>query len=278
MAQSGESSGYATNGVSFSSAGITSSSVAAHGAHDALPPLRPATLQGRQTLRLRFRPLSRCTSLSRCLPCPPGLLRLLGIHGRLYGRSAIRQVRVGTDTVLWAIPGFRDSEVASVDMGHVVLATELLQIGDTMSDESTQQKLPVLRSLVDVISLENTLRACPTQVKLFDNLILTRYFSSIADEWSDWWVAGICESAAEFEAIQRDLQRLADAAGWEGSTAATVTLPKAEYVELLEDQLRLSALQAGGVDNWDWYGDSVCKAGRVDPDTLEVTYPDEDEG
>ena len=28
--------------------------------------------------------------------------------------------------------------------------------------------------------------------------------------------------------------------------------------ELLEAEARLEALECGGVDNWDWYGDSLC--------------------
>ena len=33
---------------------------------------------------------------------------------------------------------------------------------------------------------------------------------------------------------------------------------EAELVELLESQNRLVALENGGVDNWHWYGDSLC--------------------
>lgn len=33
----------------------------------------------------------------------------------------------------------------------------------------------------------------------------------------------------------------------------TVTIPKNEYIQLLEDQAFLNALQAAGVDNWDGY-------------------------
>lgn len=34
----------------------------------------------------------------------------------------------------------------------------------------------------------------------------------------------------------------------------SVTISKAEYEELLDDQKLLNALQACGVDNWDGYG------------------------
>lgn len=33
-------------------------------------------------------------------------------------------------------------------------------------------------------------------------------------------------------------------------------ISESELVELLTDNLRLTALEAGGVDNWSWYGDS----------------------
>jgi hypothetical protein len=37
----------------------------------------------------------------------------------------------------------------------------------------------------------------------------------------------------------------------------TVTISKTEYDRLIEDQLILQALYAGGVDNWDGYNDAV---------------------
>lgn len=36
-----------------------------------------------------------------------------------------------------------------------------------------------------------------------------------------------------------------------------VSIPKARYEELLEDQKVLNALRAGGVDNWEWYEASL---------------------
>lgn len=36
-----------------------------------------------------------------------------------------------------------------------------------------------------------------------------------------------------------------------------VTIEKEEYEELLRDQRMLDALKAGGVDNWEWYDDSL---------------------
>ena len=37
----------------------------------------------------------------------------------------------------------------------------------------------------------------------------------------------------------------------------TVTISSKEYKELLERDKLLSALEAGGVDNWEWYGASI---------------------
>lgn len=40
------------------------------------------------------------------------------------------------------------------------------------------------------------------------------------------------------------------------STQEMISIPKDEYDELLEDQLMLRALEHGGVDNWEWYGEA----------------------
>ena len=37
----------------------------------------------------------------------------------------------------------------------------------------------------------------------------------------------------------------------------TVTIPTKEYIKLIKDSLKLQALDAGGVDNWDWYDDAM---------------------
>ncbi len=39
-------------------------------------------------------------------------------------------------------------------------------------------------------------------------------------------------------------------------------VPKAEYVELRKAQVKLNMLEAGGVDNWDWFGDSLNPDGE----------------
>ena len=46
-------------------------------------------------------------------------------------------------------------------------------------------------------------------------------------------------------------------------------------IELMKDSLVLAALESGGVDNWEWYGDSRCdfldEAGAEDFDELAET-------
>lgn len=37
----------------------------------------------------------------------------------------------------------------------------------------------------------------------------------------------------------------------------TVTIPKSEYEKLLYSHKKLRALEDGGVDNWEWYGESL---------------------
>ena len=37
-----------------------------------------------------------------------------------------------------------------------------------------------------------------------------------------------------------------------------IAIPAHELVGLLRDQMTLSALESGGVDNWSWYGDAIC--------------------
>lgn len=48
-----------------------------------------------------------------------------------------------------------------------------------------------------------------------------------------------------------------------------VTIPKSEYDQLINDQKTLHALHAGGVDNWEWYSDSLRDAGLIGDDEDE---------
>jgi len=36
-----------------------------------------------------------------------------------------------------------------------------------------------------------------------------------------------------------------------------ITISKEEYIRLLKESLKLAKLEMGGVDNWDWYSDSL---------------------
>ena len=42
------------------------------------------------------------------------------------------------------------------------------------------------------------------------------------------------------------------------------TISKREYEELMDRNRKLSALEAGGVDNWEWYGESLSQYYNVD--------------
>jgi hypothetical protein len=48
-----------------------------------------------------------------------------------------------------------------------------------------------------------------------------------------------------------------------------VTISKKLYDRLLDSEKMLRALQAGGVDNWEWYGDSLRDAGYFEDDDDE---------
>ena len=43
----------------------------------------------------------------------------------------------------------------------------------------------------------------------------------------------------------------------ETTPEATVTITKSEYNTLLKANWKLQALEAGGVDKWEWYGESL---------------------
>jgi hypothetical protein len=53
-----------------------------------------------------------------------------------------------------------------------------------------------------------------------------------------------------------------------------VTISEDEYESLLDDRKWRLCLESGGVDNWEWYGESLCQGGyyeeddTVDDDTI----------
>jgi hypothetical protein len=55
----------------------------------------------------------------------------------------------------------------------------------------------------------------------------------------------------------------------------TVCISRGKYDQLIKDQKKLRALEAGGVDNWEWYGD--CFESDDDEESEEDIYgPDTD--
>lgn len=44
----------------------------------------------------------------------------------------------------------------------------------------------------------------------------------------------------------------------------TVTITKEEYESLKDQAFQLSCLEAGGVDNWEYYSDSLREGGYFD--------------
>ena len=50
-----------------------------------------------------------------------------------------------------------------------------------------------------------------------------------------------------------------------------VRIRVSRLAELLRNEIRLLALEAGGVDNWDWYGDCFTK------ETDELLYADDED-
>lgn len=48
-----------------------------------------------------------------------------------------------------------------------------------------------------------------------------------------------------------------------------VTITKEEYLRLRNSELRLDRLEAGGVDNWEWYGESLNPDGEDGLDIVE---------
>jgi hypothetical protein len=60
----------------------------------------------------------------------------------------------------------------------------------------------------------------------------------------------------------------------EGKPSTSITLER--LAELLKAEFRLSALESGGVDAWDWYGDSLDDAGLNDfEERLHAAVADE---
>jgi hypothetical protein len=51
-----------------------------------------------------------------------------------------------------------------------------------------------------------------------------------------------------------------------------ITISKKEYLRLQMDALTLNALERGGVDNWEWYGESLDDEYSENYEKLEEEY------
>ena len=52
----------------------------------------------------------------------------------------------------------------------------------------------------------------------------------------------------------------------------TVKIEQRKLLDLLEAYFKLAALESGGVDNWEWYGDSLCQ--YLQEDEMNKTQDD----
>ena len=53
----------------------------------------------------------------------------------------------------------------------------------------------------------------------------------------------------------------------------TVKIEQRKLLDLLEAYFKLAALESGGVDNWEWYGDSLCQ--YLQEDEMNKTQDDD---
>ena len=53
----------------------------------------------------------------------------------------------------------------------------------------------------------------------------------------------------------------------------TVKIEQRKLLALLEAYFKLAALESGGVDNWEWYGDSLCQ--YLQEDEMNKTQNDD---
>ena len=53
----------------------------------------------------------------------------------------------------------------------------------------------------------------------------------------------------------------------------TVKIEQRKLLDLLEAYFKLAALESGGVDNWEWYGDSLCQ--YLQEDEMNKTHDDD---
>lgn len=51
-----------------------------------------------------------------------------------------------------------------------------------------------------------------------------------------------------------------------------IAVPASEMIDLIADQMRLMALDGGGVDNWTWYGDAICESLKEMPNCYDEHF------
>lgn len=57
-----------------------------------------------------------------------------------------------------------------------------------------------------------------------------------------------------------------------------ITITKTQYDELKKDSFKLKCLESGGVDNWEWYHESLKRYYKKYPDPdYDDNYDDDDD-
>lgn len=51
-----------------------------------------------------------------------------------------------------------------------------------------------------------------------------------------------------------------------------IAVPASEMIDLIADQMRLMALDSGGVDNWTWYGDAIHESLKSMPSCYDSYF------
>ena len=54
-----------------------------------------------------------------------------------------------------------------------------------------------------------------------------------------------------------------------------ITIPEGRYAELVKAEKKLNALEEGGVDNWEWYSESLAGLFDDDDDDDDLEHNDE---
>lgn len=92
---------------------------------------------------------------------------------------------------------------------------------------------------------------------------LEEIIKEVKDELSERLYEGLYNSIRREVAgqVKESISQLCNLIGGNGIKVkgSSRTISKEEYEELLERDRKLSALEAGGVDNWEWYDESLSQ-------------------